>query len=349
MNIELNNFFTVAQQALRNGPSGADTVLQVEGEQLQGRQWKALGTRSQAFKQANTTARQALVDALCTEFGGVDFQRLPEGVRKILKLNDFAFDAQGKVTSGRPLTARRVMAIATSLQSLNEAEKAQLANLNAQKLGAHITLVDKIAVVKELARPNSSAFQAVLPVKMRHALIAFDLLEDILAEGGLAFPKHGAPLAKLDRFVHDLAKRVGSRLKEIFVVCNRYKEGDQPVPPEIARYGKHDFGMADQDDVLRCIFQALRARNPEIDVALRTYDMDAFEALCDEVSDEKEALTLRIGALCADAEKLQAKGQTAAYKEQMCRVQPFVVGRDACDTRLGLLSWIGNTRAALPA
>lgn len=115
----LNSAYNAACLAARDESLSAnDTVMHLEGEgegiAFSGHRWVKLGGRSSDFKTANRNIRSQFWGHVVDFFGGREnIERLPEDMRKKLKLEDFKLDAEGRVTSQRPLTARRIMAICT--------------------------------------------------------------------------------------------------------------------------------------------------------------------------------------------------------------------------------------------
>ncbi len=81
---------------------------------------------AQAAKALNNNTRQILVDALKRQFNVTRFDNLPEAVRTALRgthastgAEDFGFAANtDTVTSGKPLTARRIRAVMTAVKEL---------------------------------------------------------------------------------------------------------------------------------------------------------------------------------------------------------------------------------------
>ena len=69
--------------------------------------------RSSANKNANNVARNLFKEAVAEMFGGED--KIPTDVRTAMKLDDKHFKA-----SGKPLTARRIMAVKTMLETIND-------------------------------------------------------------------------------------------------------------------------------------------------------------------------------------------------------------------------------------
>ncbi len=86
----------------------------------------AVTSGAQAAKAANNHARQMLVNALKRQFNAESFAALPEAVKAALRgthastaEEDFAFAAgTDTVTSGKPLTARRIRAVLTAIENL---------------------------------------------------------------------------------------------------------------------------------------------------------------------------------------------------------------------------------------
>lgn len=340
MNITLNTFVATAQQALQNGPSGADTVLHVAGdERLDGHEWRSVLSRSRDFKEANTVARQALVDALCAEFGAVDFNNLPEKVKNVLKVNDFAFDAEGKVTSQRPLTARRIVNIATVLKSLNAEEKAKLATLGTETFGPHITVLDKVAVAREMARPQTGRFQEPAPVKKYHAMIALDMVEDVLANSRIKFPTRGTSAQRLDRLATDLSKFLGAKMQRIVAESVVYK-GVGEMPPSVARYGHHTIGVQDMFDIASCILEVLAARNPEMRGVLASLDRAVFDEIVGAAGAKRDELACKVSDLVDKAERLFKAGKEEAARAKAHEAEKLAPERDVISMKFGLLAWI---------
>lgn len=86
----------------------------------------SVSTNAQTAKTLNNNTRQMLVDALKRQFNAGSFNDLPEAVKAALKgthastgAEDFAFAAgTDTVTSGKPLTARRIQAVMTAVKEL---------------------------------------------------------------------------------------------------------------------------------------------------------------------------------------------------------------------------------------
>lgn len=108
MALSLNDFSSL----IRNTtvlPSGGDTTVRLEGDQLTTGKWQSLGTRSAAFKADNQRLRQQFLDAVAGRFNGL--ASIPDSVKAQLKINDFKLDGEGRVCSERPLTMRRIQAV----------------------------------------------------------------------------------------------------------------------------------------------------------------------------------------------------------------------------------------------
>lgn len=80
---------------------------------------------TQAAKTLNNNTRQILVNALKRQFNVMRFEDLPEAVRTALRgthastdAEDFGFAGDDTVTSGKPLTARRIQAVITAVKEV---------------------------------------------------------------------------------------------------------------------------------------------------------------------------------------------------------------------------------------
>ena len=69
-------------------------------------------SRSDATKQANNITRTIFRDSVAAMFGGMD--RIPDSVKTAMRLKDFGKD--GRVDSGKPLTARRILIVKTAIE-----------------------------------------------------------------------------------------------------------------------------------------------------------------------------------------------------------------------------------------
>lgn len=86
----------------------------------------ALTENARTAMENNNRVREAFVDALKRQFNVQDFSSLPTAVKAALvgshaktAEEDFGFDAQGHVTSGKPLTARRISAVLNAVEEIN--------------------------------------------------------------------------------------------------------------------------------------------------------------------------------------------------------------------------------------
>ena len=82
----------------------------------------------------NNVTRQAFVEALKRQFNAKYMRDLPPAVQRALigthaktTAGDFNFDAQGNVTGGRPLTARRIRAVMSAIEQVQTAAAANRA------------------------------------------------------------------------------------------------------------------------------------------------------------------------------------------------------------------------------
>lgn len=113
--ITLDQFTTFAKTAI-NGPSGVDSTISIgqDGKSLNVGRWHRLGTRTGEFKANNLDVRTQFFKTIADTFGGVD--KIPPSVKDVMKMKDFKLDREGKVTSQRPLTARRILAITEAIR-----------------------------------------------------------------------------------------------------------------------------------------------------------------------------------------------------------------------------------------
>ncbi len=103
--------------------SGEKTVMHLNDSMgVSGHKWVCLGSRDSTFKTANREARRALMEGLSHEMSkigyGKDVSSWPKSIRDALNLNDFIIK-HGEITSCRPLTARRIVKIATAFNTLS--------------------------------------------------------------------------------------------------------------------------------------------------------------------------------------------------------------------------------------
>ena len=122
MNANLTKMYDFAKTAIQHEAlSGEDSVIQTRRNApgLVGRKWTKLGGRSDDFKAANLATRAAFFKSVCDQFGGAD--HIPQSVKNVLKLGDFKLNGAGKVTSERPLTARRIQLVYEAIQAHNRA------------------------------------------------------------------------------------------------------------------------------------------------------------------------------------------------------------------------------------
>lgn len=122
MCMTIDQFKNFAMAAAQPNGTGEDTVAHMVGEapnrRVEGRTWQRLGTRTSEFKQQNTVARQAFVEALKQQFGVGRVQDIPRTILAPLNLEDFGLDGNGRVTSDKPLTARRILAVTKEVDKL---------------------------------------------------------------------------------------------------------------------------------------------------------------------------------------------------------------------------------------
>lgn len=180
----IDQFKNFATAATRPNGTGEDTVAHITGandnRRIRGHVWQRLGTRTDDFKNQNIIARQAFVDAMKMKFSVSRLQDIPRAVLEKLELDDFDLDAEGRVRSDKPLTARRILAVTRVVDRLG-------------------TLEDRVRTFHAIAR------EAITP-KCRKELVAMAL------DGSLASAE------KLEEFlVRHFGGSVGKRLTEVMV------------------------------------------------------------------------------------------------------------------------------------
>ena len=92
-------------------------------------------SRSEATKQANNITRTIFRDSVAAMFGGLD--RIPDSVKTAMKLKDFGRD--GRVDSGKPHTARRILIVKTAIEKAMAAfplERPRIASPGANPISA---------------------------------------------------------------------------------------------------------------------------------------------------------------------------------------------------------------------
>lgn len=94
--------------------SREDSVIQMQNGSIVGRKWVKLGSRQDDFRLSNLDARRAFYQCVVELFGGE--ARIPAKVREELQLADYKLE-NGEVTSDRPLTARRIIAVVESIEA----------------------------------------------------------------------------------------------------------------------------------------------------------------------------------------------------------------------------------------
>ena len=146
INTDLRNFMTFANAA----DEGA--CAEMHGNGSVGNATNTAGALARCFgvtqnakaaADLNNRTRQALVNALKRQFNAENFANLPDAVKNALvgshaktAAGDFAFDANGRVTSGKPLTARRIRAVMTAIEQVQTARAADAAPVSAETVKA---------------------------------------------------------------------------------------------------------------------------------------------------------------------------------------------------------------------
>ncbi|MBQ7608919.1 MAG: hypothetical protein IJU76_13285, partial [Desulfovibrionaceae bacterium] len=176
-NAQFKNFVDFANNEIQtSGKSGQTSIAQVGGDNgLGGHVIKAntndtvgkLGVRAQDIKDANNVARDLFKKAIADMYGGE--KNIPKSVLDAMKLSDF--------DKGRPLTARRILAVKTAIDldgsvKLNTFKSADAptvalnmgwtkAELPKIARAAHFlsaaTGVDEFTAIEQLSTPGSKA------------------------------------------------------------------------------------------------------------------------------------------------------------------------------------------------
>jgi len=180
MNLSIRSFSAYANTA--NIDANQRVVLSDNGKNVQGGSADAgLRARHITVRQGGSTqaaennrVRQELLDAVLKDFGVKKFEKLPASVRKAFNVgafkNDMKLDSNGRVTSGRPLTARRIREVMVAV------EKAQIPRLN-RKLAGFADTVQKVGSFLEKA-------DGALNSDLKTALKSFaSYCEGVLGEG----------------------------------------------------------------------------------------------------------------------------------------------------------------------
>lgn len=139
VNNDLQNFLAFAKKA------NADQTAGMTQNGSVGNAEKSAGAVSRFFHatensraavETNNHVREALVNALKRQFNVLDFTALPDTVKTALigthaktADGDFAFDTNGRVTSGKPLTARRILAVMTAIEGIQKSKAEALQNV----------------------------------------------------------------------------------------------------------------------------------------------------------------------------------------------------------------------------
>ena len=135
LNDTLAAFKTFADNA---GSVGANKAVEINGRVIQPAETTACAFRRTFFPWAssvkkainiNNNVRQAFLDSLIDQFcnpGERTYEHLPDYIKDALVgsnaktgSEDFGLDLNGKVTSGKPLTARRIRAVMTAIENNN--------------------------------------------------------------------------------------------------------------------------------------------------------------------------------------------------------------------------------------
>ena len=127
INSELQNFFNFASRAASTGLAAEVTqdgrVRAASKTACALSRLLSCGTDTQEAIDINNHVRETFVNALKRQFNVEDFTSLPRPVKDALvgshaatAEEDFGFNAEGHVTSGKPLTARRITAVMMAIR-----------------------------------------------------------------------------------------------------------------------------------------------------------------------------------------------------------------------------------------
>ena len=162
------NFAEFAQKSLEAGDEKAIAAVD-EQQSLDGRKiltvtnsfsdhlknWNTW-TRRWDAKSANDFARQLFRDSVASMFGGE--AKIPESVKKAMILGDY--------NSGKPLTARRILAVKVAIDAVGTQAAAPLKSENPVKMNARLAAkyVDDAAKALdvELSRPQKKLAESLI-------------------------------------------------------------------------------------------------------------------------------------------------------------------------------------------
>ena len=217
----------------------------VDGDDAIGRVW-----RSKRQKDLNNEVRTTFLKAVIAEFGG--FDKIPQNVRKALELSKFSIvgDTNGsdfKVTSGKPLSARRIRAVLNAVSDFKSGKvditgKPQSTDSVGKKgeLGSAVYVNE---IVKHIsASESSNATGTISPSTskngIKNALLGF--MEMIQT-------KYGSSRIRDRPRMYEIINQMADKLAGLTVgsACNCHVIGHKNL-----NNGKNIYGLL--EDLLQC-------------------------------------------------------------------------------------------------
>lgn len=215
--------------------------------------------RSSSSKAANDEVRSQFKSAIMGMFGVTDESKLPDSVKEAMKLDDF-----GK---GKPLTARRILAVQTTVDQYF-ADKAQTLMAEAVRQGVEDNEMTQ-RLVRAAVRACIEDPEAMELVKANIRKILIDFTTSI---GDVPRPVHGvkekvdaitANLRALRAFAGDDATILAAgkefvhlKAADFNVLMAAVAEGRQQLQPHLDQILKHPRGAQDMDAGVRAFGKA---------------------------------------------------------------------------------------------
>ena len=190
------------------GPLAGRTITAAQGDSLRHMfKW----TRSEENQAANNITRDLFKNAIINMFGGE--KNIPKSVQKAMLMSDY-----GK---GKPLTARRIMAVKAAVDTHLSATPDKL---DVQVLGRTVTFekwhyAGLVAAMPESQRPRGIEGRAQLADMIRNTLAdrienGLRILQEVRAGMGFRHAASAANVADLTLALHAIGLSNGDKLKE---------------------------------------------------------------------------------------------------------------------------------------
>ena len=263
-NAQFTKFVEFAQAQAAAGHSSAiarDSGAVAEGAPLAGRVISAatgdkVGAlfRSASNQRANNAARDLFKQAIIDMFGGADL--IPKSVRDAMKTSDY--------NCGKPLTARRIMAVKVAIESatevINQAETRAKANI--------------LALYDDQGEENRGAIDKLVSAMVNRAADDADVVDIAVSNGYKLFRAGNATLRSVDEVKKkvDTIKAAVSELRsaakgndEIFRLGKEMimAMGGKAIPPGMIRTMVRAVSKLDISDL-----RSLNFASPLVDVHL---------------------------------------------------------------------------------